>query len=76
MIFPTHYGTRLLRVFVLNIKKTTKFASILVIITLVTGLSSCDRAQQVAQPSISQTDPSIPMPERDHVWAVDQNGMH
>ena len=61
--------------FNLNIKKTTKFASILVIITLVTGLSSCDRAQQVAKPGIPQTDPSISIPERDHVWAVDQNGI-
>ena len=61
--------------FNLNIKKTTKFASILVIITLVTGLSSCDRVQQVAKPGIPQTDPSISIPERDHVWAVDQNGI-
>ena len=59
----------------MNIKKITKFASILAIITLVTGLSSCDRVQQVAQPSISQTNPSIPTEERDHVWAVDQNGV-
>ena len=61
--------------FNLNIKKTTKFAFILVIIILVPGLSSCDRAQQVAKPGIPQTDPSIPMEERDHVWAVDQNGI-
>ena len=59
----------------MNIKKTTKFASILVIITLVTGLSSCDRVQQAAKQEIPQTDPSIPMEERDHVWAVDQNGV-
>ena len=53
--------------------KITKFASILVIITLVTGLSSCNRAQQVVKSGTSEIDISIPMQERDHVWVVDQN---
>lgn len=53
----------------MNIKRITKFASILAIITLVTGLFSCDRAQQIVKPGILQ------MEERDHVWVVDQNGV-
>ena len=61
--------------FNLNIKKTTKFAFILVIIILVPGLSSCDRAQQVVKSGTPEIDTSIPIPERDHVWAVDQNGI-
>ena len=31
----------------MNIKKITRFAFILALISLVTGLSSCDQAQQV-----------------------------
>ena len=31
----------------MNIQKITRFAFILALITLVTGLSSCDQAQQV-----------------------------
>ena len=59
----------------MNIKKITRFAFILALITLVTGLSSCDRAQQVVKPGIPQTDTPIPMEERDHVWVVDQDGV-
>ena len=59
--------------FNLNIKKTTKFVFILVIIILVPGLSSCDRAQQVVKSGTPEIDTSIPIPERDHVWVVDQN---
>ncbi len=59
----------------MNIKKITKFASILAIITLVTGLFSCDRAQQIVKPGTSQIDISIPIQERDHIWVVDQNGV-
>ena len=59
----------------MNSKKITKFASILAIITLVTGLFSCDRAQQIAKPGTPQIDISIPIQERDHIWVVDQNGV-
>ena len=51
----------------------TKLAFILTITTLIVGLSSCDRVQQVVDLGISQTD--VPMEERDHVWVVDQNGV-
>ena len=53
----------------------TKLTFILTITAFVVGFSSCDRAQQVAKPGILQTDFSTPMQERDHVWAVDQNGV-
>ena len=58
-------------------KRTTKFRFILAIVTLIisVGLSSCDRAQQVVKPGILQTDTSLPMQERDHIWVVDQNGV-
>ena len=59
----------------MNSKKIIKFAFILSVITLVTGLSSCHQARQVVKPSIPQTDASIPMEKRDHVWVVDQNGV-
>ena len=52
-----------------------KLALILTITVFVTGLSSCNRAQQVVKSEISETHLSIPMQERDHVWAVDQNGI-
>ena len=59
----------------MNTKKIAKFAFILAIITLVTELSSCNRAQQVVKPGIPQTGTSTSMEERDHVWVVDQNGV-
>ena len=61
----------------MNIKNRhiTKLAFILTITAFVIGLSSCNRAQQVVKSGASEIDPSIPMPERDHVWAVDQNGV-
>ena len=52
-----------------------KFAFILTITAFVIGFSACDRAQQVLNPSISQTDVPMPIEERDHVWVVDQNGV-
>ncbi len=61
----------------MNIKNrySTKLAFIFAIITLIVGLSSCNRAQQVLDPSVSQADVPIPIEERDHVWVVDQNGV-
>lgn len=61
----------------MNIKNRhiPKFTFILTITALVIGFSACDRAQQVLDPSISQTDVLMPMEERDHVWVVDQNGV-
>ena len=59
----------------MNSKKITRFAFILVLITLVTGLFSCNRAQQVVKPVTPQTETSTPIEERDHVWVVDQNGV-
>lgn len=56
-------------------KHITKLAFILAVATLIVGLSSCNRAQHVLDPDISQTDVSMPMEERDHVWVVDQNGV-
>ena len=53
----------------------TKFTFILTITAFVIGFSACDRAQQVLNPSISQTDVPMPIEERDHVWVVDQNGI-
>ena len=53
----------------------TKFTFIVTITAFVIGFSSCDRAQQVLNPSISQTDVPMPIEERDHVWVVDQNGV-
>ena len=51
----------------------TKLAFILIITAFVTGLSSCDRVQQVLDLGVVQTD--VPVEERDHVWVVDQNGV-
>ena len=61
----------------MNIKNRhiPKFIFILTITALVIGFSACDRAQQVLDPSISQTDVPMPIEERDHVWVVDQNGV-
>ena len=61
----------------MNIKNRhiTKLAPILIITAFVTGLSSCDGAQQIIEPGILQADTSTPLAERDHVWAVDQNGV-
>lgn len=42
---------------------------------LIVGLLSCDRVHQVIAPVTPQIDTLIPMPERDHVWVVDQNGI-
>ena len=58
-------------------KRTTTFRFILTIVTLIiiAGLSSCDRIRQITEPRTPQRDASIPMPERDHVWVVDQNGV-
>ena len=53
----------------------TKFTFIVTITAFVIGFSSCDRARQVLNPSISQTDVPMPIEERDHVWVVDQNGV-
>ena len=53
----------------------TKLAFILIITTLIVGLSSCDRVHQIIEPRIPETDASMPMEERDHVWVVDQNGI-
>ena len=57
----------------MNIKNRhiTKLAFILTITAFVIGLSSCNRVQQIAKPGTSEIDASI----RDHVWAVDQNGV-
>ena len=59
----------------MNIKNRyiTKLVFILIITTLIVGLSACDRAYQVIEPDISETD--VLMEERDHVWVVDQNGV-
>ena len=61
----------------MNIKNRhgTKLACILMMTAIVIGFTSCDRAQQVVKSEISEKEPSMPMPERDHVWAVDQNGV-
>ena len=61
----------------MNIKNRhiTKLALILIITAFVTGLSSCDGAQKIIEPGILQADTSTPSAERDHVWAVDQNGV-
>ena len=50
----------------MNIEKTTKFIFVLAITTLIIGLSGCERMQEMLEP---------PMPQRDHVWVVDQNGV-
>ena len=54
----------------MNIKNghITKSAFILIVTTLIVGLSACDRVHQVIEPDIS-------IEERDHVWVVDQNGV-
>ena len=61
----------------MNIKNrhATKFAFILAIIALIVGLSSCDRISQIIEPGTPQPDALIPIEERDHIWAVDQNGV-
>ena len=61
----------------MNIKNSPipKFAFILTITAFVIGFSACDRAQQVLNPSMPQTDVSMPMEERDHVWVADQKGV-
>jgi len=51
------------------------FAFLLGIAALIVGLSACERSQQILTPPVSQADASIPVEERDHVWAVDQNGV-
>ena len=53
----------------------TKLTFIFTITAFVVGLSSCDRVHQIIEPGILETDVSIPMEERDHVWVVDQNGV-
>ena len=60
----------LVKEFSVNIKDRyiTKPAFILIITTLIVGLSACDRVHQVIEPD-------TPMEERDHVWVVDQNGV-
>ncbi len=61
----------------MNIKNRhiTKLTFILTITAFALGFSSCNRAQQVVKPGTPEIDPSISMQERDHVWAVDQNGV-
>ena len=54
-------------------KHITKLVFILIITTLIVGLSACDRVHQVIEPDISETD--VLTEERDHVWVVDQNGV-
>ena len=56
-------------------RQMTKLTLILAIATLIVGFSSCNRAQHVLDPDISQTDVLMPIEERDHVWVVDQNGV-
>ncbi|MYA71282.1 hypothetical protein F4009_18750 [Candidatus Poribacteria bacterium] len=57
----------------MNIKNRyiTKLTFILTITAFVIGLSSCERVHQIIEPGIPETDVSV----RDHVWAVDQNGV-
>ena len=54
---------------------TIKFAFILAIIILIAGLFSCDQIHEIIAPSTPQTETSILTEERDHVWAIDQNGV-
>ena len=56
----------------MNIKNRyiIKPAFILIITTLIVGLSACDRVHQVIAPDVP-----MPMEERDHVWVVNQNGV-
>ena len=56
-------------------RQIIKFAFILAITTLLVGLSSCERVQQIIEPGTSQTDIPMPMEEHDHVWVVDENGV-
>lgn len=57
-------------------RHTIKFAFILAIITLIiVGLFSCDQIYQIIEPDTSQTEIPILTEERDHVWAIDQNGV-
>ena len=51
----------------MNVKK---LAFILIITTLIVGLSACDRVHQIIEP-----ESPMPMEQRDHVWVVDQNGV-
>lgn len=53
----------------------TTLGSILAIAILIVGLSSCDRIHETIKPRTPQTDTSMPIEERDHVWVVDQNGV-
>jgi len=53
-------------------KTITKLTFILAITVLVFGISGCERISQVLD---SQAETSTPIEERDHVWAVDQNGV-
>ena len=61
----------------MNIKNRpiTKLTFILTITAFVIGLSACERVQQTIEPGMPETDVSIPMEERDHVWVVNQNGV-
>ena len=55
----------------MHIKIIKRLTFVLAITVLVAGLSACDRVQQIL---MSDTEPSTPSEERDHVWVVDQNG--
>ena len=61
----------------MNIKNRliSKLALILITTAFITGLFSCDRIHQIIEPRMPETDVSVPMEERDHVWVVDQNGV-
>ena len=52
----------------------TKLGFIL-IIALIVGFFACDQIRQVIKPETPQTVTAMPMETRDHVWAVDQNGV-
>ena len=52
-----------------------KLAFILTMTAFAIGLSSCDRVRQIIEPETPETDISVPIEERDHVWVVDQNGV-
>ena len=56
-------------------KHITKLTFIFTITVFVIGFSSCNRAQQIVKSGTSETDASIPTPERDHVWVANQNGI-
>lgn len=61
----------------MNIKNRyiTKFAFILTITAFIIGLSACERVHQIIELGLPETDVSVPMEERDHVWVVNQNGV-